>query len=243
MIEPKALEELVIRSSFIFSGTLVSRGQSALRSISARSELVIARLENALHVDPVLGSLDGRPITVLSAQGGELSVGNRFIFFANGWVHAEEIAVHEVAHTTADAETEKAVAAAIAAVPQRHLQERVASAVLIVNAIVKEVTRARDISEPVSFHAPRWMRAHLDVKEVLKSALPRPGKKGETVLYFPGSRDIAFANRPKVAAGQDSVFLLHTARAPLPQGSLIVPDPADIQPAQTIRNIRAMVSQ
>ena len=251
MNDPAALERLVVRSNFVFAGTVAALGRSALKVIPDRSDLAVARLDRALRIAPVLGNLDGRPITVLLAQGEQVRPGERLIFFTASWVHGEEIAVREVAHLPADEQTEKTVAKIVASEPERHLQARVASAVLIVRGTVRAVERAREIPEPGSEHAPRWMRARIDVRQVLKGELTAPAApargrraapaRGSVVLFFPGSDDIAYRNTPKPAQGQAAVFLLHAGSPPLPERALVAPDRADVQPESRAGDVRKLI--
>ena len=90
--------ELTRSSGFIFAGTVLERGTSTVPSVSADQKLVIVRLDRALRIDPVLGDLRGRKITVAALDSTKLSVGQQAVFFTNSWVHGGGIAVREVAH-------------------------------------------------------------------------------------------------------------------------------------------------
>ena len=248
---------LVLRSSFIFAGTVISRGRSSLKALPPRPDLAIARLERALRINPMLGKLDGRPITVLLARDAEVQPGAQLLFFAQNWLHAEEIAVRAFAHLPAEDKMEQDVGQIVASLPERHLRERIASAVLIVRGVVKETERATEIAEPISEHAAQWMRAMIEVQEILKGE-QQPGPrgrgaqpKGTVMVFFPGSDDRAYRNWPRLSSGQSAVFLLHGVptgkpgvtpqRGGLPQGALIAPDPMDVQPPEHADDIRSLL--
>lgn len=240
--------DLVLRSSFIFSGTVARLNQSSVKVLATRPGLVIARLDRALRVNPVLGELDGRPITVQLAKGAEVRAGQRLIFFANSWVHGEEIAVIEVAHVLADAKAEQEVVDTVAALPQQHLAGRVASATVIVLGTVTELAAA-GIVEPISEHAPGWMRAVIEVQETLKGNVPAIAPRGRAnqtkermTLLFPESPDTPWRKYPKPVLHHHAIFLLHPTTLPgLPAATLMLTDPADLQPIGEANTIRGLV--
>ncbi len=254
MSDQAGLYGLVLRSSFIFTGTVTDRGRSMLKVLQPRPDLVVARFDRAHRVNPMLGKLDGKPITVLLAKGAAAEPGQRLLFFAESWVHSDHIAVREHAHLPADDRTEAEVTRVIASLPERHLQERVASAILIVRAAVREVVRATEIREPLTEHAAEWMRALLEADEVLKGTLPghpagtsQPrarrdaSAKGPVTLYFPRSLDKAWRDWPKLKPDQSAIFLLHAPRPPVPTTAFIAPDPADVQPPGAVDTIRRLL--
>jgi hypothetical protein len=236
------LETLVARATFIFVGTVTARGRSSVRDLPPRPDLVIAKLEQQLRVDPVLGDLTGQLITVLPAAGSKLAVGSPHIFFANSWVHAEAIAVVAIANPVADGKTEELVKKAVDDLPRRRLAARVAQAKLIVHAVVASVEKAAEIPEPIGEHRPDWRRARLRVEDVMKGE-PQRSQARAVVVYFPGSDDIAYRNTPKLGRGDAGVYLLHEPPPRLPPDAFVVPDPLDVQTAGRKDEIRSMVSQ
>jgi hypothetical protein len=223
------------------SGKVSARGRSSVRDLSPRPELVIAELERQLRVDPVLGDLTGRPITVLPARGGDIAIGSRLIFFANSWVHAEEIAVAAIANPAADDQTEELVKNAVDDLPRRRLAARVAQARLIVHAVVGSVERVTDVPEPVGEHRPDWHRARLRVQEVMKGE-PKRGQARAVIAFFPGSDDIAFRDTPKLREGDEAVYLLHDPPQRLPAEVYVLPDPLDVQPTGRKEEVGRLVA-
>jgi hypothetical protein len=249
-----SIAALVQGSSFIFAGTITAPGTSALKVLANSPGLAIVRFDQAFLVNRVLGELGGRPITVKLAHGGvgegAVRQGQRFIFFATAWVHGKEIAVAELGRLPTDAKTEEEVSHAVAALPELHLSQRIASAVLIVHGVVTEIQRATDVSGTASEHDPAWMRATIEVRETLKGENTPAGggkrssasKRAHASLLFPGSGDVAFWNAPRVSKGQEAVFLLHRGSERLPPTDLITPDPADIQPKDELPTVRRLIS-
>lgn len=248
MAEASSSQTLVQRSSFIFTGTITAPGKSSLRVLTSRPGLAVARLDRGFLINPVLGNLEGRPITVRLAQegagAGAVRAGDRAVFFATAWVHGEEIAVAELARLPADDKTEQEVARAVATLPELHLSQRIAAAALIVQGTVTEIARATNIPRTGSEHDPAWLRASIDVQTVLKGEIPRSParrKSASVALLFPGSRDIAFKDVPRPAKGQKAVFLLHREGSPVPASEYVAPDPADIQPTSALPTVRRLI--
>src|SRR5215470_4517755 len=117
-----SISELTRSAGFIFSGTVVERGKSTVPAVKPNEKLVVVRFDRGLRIEPVLGDLRGKMIT-LAATASEVFVpGQKAVFFANSWVHGGGIAVREIGHV--DISEEDRVAAAIDQLPQAHLEER-----------------------------------------------------------------------------------------------------------------------
>ena len=231
-----SLLELVERSSFIFAGTVTSLGPSPVRVLASLSGLAVVHFDRGFLTNPVLGDLEGRPITVqlaretVAASAHASTLKRRFIFFATAWVHGKEIAVTEIGRLDDTPENEQEVARIVASLPQNHLNERIASAVLIVHGRVREIARAADIPGNGTEHDPLWMRAFIEVVETVKGSAPKASQSHVVELLFPGSGDHAFRNVPRPQLNEEAVFLLHAAQGRLlPPSALVAPDRADIQ--------------
>src|SRR5215469_14512341 len=92
-----SFDDLARQASLIFTGTVTELGASTVPLLPANEKLVVVRVDRGLRVDPVLGDLRGKLITV-DAAPRTLKVGQRAIFFTRSWIHGRGIAVHEVAH-------------------------------------------------------------------------------------------------------------------------------------------------
>jgi len=248
MADISSIESLALRSSFIFAGTIATLGQSSLDVLKAQPGLAVVRFDRGFRVNPVLGKLDGRPITVRLAQGGAgtgaVRPGQQIIFFTTAWVHGRQIAVTELSRLPADDKTKQEVARAVAGLSDLHLSQRVATSVLIVQGTVTGIARATDIPRTASEHDPDWMRALIEVNQVLKGQASRPpgrGKRAGAAVLFPGSRDIAFRSTPRPLKGQKAVFLLHEGGPQLPKEAFVAPDAADIQPPSALSTVRRLL--
>jgi hypothetical protein len=210
------------------------------RQLPAGPNLVVVRVDRALRVDPVLGDLRGKMITVAASAPETLSPGQRAVFFTNSWIHGRGIAVREVEH--ADIQEEERVASAVAHLPQAHLMDRLRSARLVVEA---EVLRT-DPVERKSFerNVAYWVSAELRVVRVLYGAPTQ-----STIVYFPTSDHPLWARAPRFSAGQRGIFILHIpsrnrtpSEATLEPEAWVALDPADFQPASEVRRVEELLA-
>ena len=163
-----SISDLIRFSSLVFTGVVETVGASNVSALPASADLVTVRVTRGLRNDPAVGDLRGRVVTVRSKTAHTFRPGESAVFFTRSWIHAEAVAVQEVARldSTAEAET----AAAVQALPDTHLRERLAGAELVVARELQRSTRSphresgamrrtgprqRSRSKPPSRGAPR----------------------------------------------------------------------------------------
>lgn len=237
------IQELVRDSNLIFSATVIKLRASSVANLPPRDNFAVVRVDNPLRSDPALGDLRRREITVELLKQGELQQLERMIFFTLNWIQGGGIAAREVKHL--ETEQENDVAAEVARVPERHLAERVASAIMIVVAEVSE-------TKPTAFdirwrNAPQWATASFRNVEALR------GQPAENMLVvFPTSGRPMWARSPRLAKGQRGIFLLHRPPdwPPIPDlGTTLISakytvlDPMDVQPESQLSLIEKLLSQ
>jgi len=235
----RTVAELTRTSSFVFTGTVVETGASNVRVLEPHPNLVLVRVHQGLRVDPALGDVRGRVVTIATAAPQELTPGLRAVFFTQSWIHGNELAVREIAHVSADLAPE--VEQAVAALPDLRLAERLADAVAVVQASVRSTRTVPDL--PIERRAPRWSEARLDIVSTLK------GDVGGRRLLFPTSESHHWFLAPRFRRGQRGIFLLHAgeehARAwisPAEHADVVTAlDPADVQPESELAHIRALI--
>jgi hypothetical protein len=235
-----AANELVRSSSLIFSGTVVERGTSTVPAVPPNEKLVVVRVDRGLRVDPVLGDLRGKMITVVATAPESLSPGQQAVFFTNSWIHGRGIAVRESEHW--DIGEEDAVASAVAQLPQHHLGERLASAELVVDAEVVDIS-------PVEKRSPErraalWAAAQLHVRKVLRGQA-----RSSTMVYFPTAQWPPWTDAPRFTLHQQGIFILHVptrnatlSDATLEADSLVALDPADFQAESQLPQVEKLLA-
>jgi hypothetical protein len=246
-------EEPADEVDFVFNGTVEEAGGSTMRAIRATDSTAIVRVDEVVKAPATFTGLEGQRITVLLRTPGSPQQGKQAIFFVNGVLFGDSIAVQEVAHSPTRAVS--SVRARMAEIGDQRrgseIRARVASAEVIVEARVAQVRPAESVAEaepglpgPLSEHYPQWMEATLDIGSVLKGARPQD----PTVLLFPASIDVMWVKAPKFHAGQEGIWLLHTEHVPqaaartLPSVyTALTPD--DFQPWEQDEPIRGMIAE
>jgi hypothetical protein len=233
------LDELVRSSSLIFTGTVVDRGRSTLPSLQDRDDLVVVRVDRGLRVDPVLGNLRGKTITVATAAPEALEVGKEAVFFTNSWIHGQGIAVREVQHS--DTRGAREVAAAVGRLPELDLLDQLLTAELVVHAQVRQVTQLPRTT--FERNAALWAVAELDVEQVLRGQ-PR----ASTQVHFPTAVGPPWTQAPRFEEGQRGIFLLrpppgrNPSERSLEPGSLVALNPDDFQPESRLPEVERLLA-
>lgn len=231
--------DFALRARFIFRGTVQKLASSNLAAAPANAGTLVVRIEEIITSPPVLTQFVGRDITVQFEGRPKLKTGQSAIFYTNGWLFGETIAVRAL--TAEPAEKQPAVASRAARDPvqnlkRQNLQARLASADVVVAGKVSAVRLPPDeaakvsgkaaaavagrraakgagpppMRGPVSEHDPKWREA---VIEVAKTEKGSPRSK-EVVVRFPSSNDVRWYKAPKFVPGQEGVFILHKTQPP-----------------------------
>ena len=215
--------QLSKQSTFIFEGTVLKLKDATMPAVPVNDKTAVVHVDQVLRAPAALAPCAGHDITVQLTKQENVTRGERAIFYTNGWLFGNSIAVQSVGHTDvtrAASERSVSVSDAIQAQARRMLEDHVADVDLIVRGRVDSVRlpaesprrtrpseRGSVPTDPISEHAGRWREAVIDVEEISKSKGERPRK--QVVVRFPSSTDVRWANVPKFQPGQEGVFLLH----------------------------------
>jgi hypothetical protein len=263
MPAPSAPAPLADQAKFVFQGTVKAAKAATLKQVPVSDRTLVVRVDRVIHSPDALSDYAGQDVTVQLASGeGKLQPGQTVIFYTNGWIFGESLAVQSLGHEPAT----PSAAAALSSHPQdpvRSLQARealsqAASADLIVTGRVSAVrlpveeaqARATAMAsgrttERISEHAPQWHEAVIDVDQVHKGS--HAGK--QLVVRFPSSTDVRWYKAPKFRTGQEGVFLLHKEQIPAAAQATAAAggvgpseytalDPSDFQPLEELPRIK-----
>lgn len=233
------LQELARTSSFVFSGTVEQAGASNVAVVDPTDRMLLVRIDRPLRASRALGDLRGRLVTVETDAADDLQPGTSAVFFADSWLQGEQIAVRERAHVAADRVDE--AAAAVASLPDAHLEERLHDARAVVHAAVTGTRPVPGVD--LGYRDPGWYEAALEIFETLK------GDASGMHLVFPTSKTKSWFLAPRFTAGQRGVFLLHVdapgaekALADLAlDGAVTAFDKADVQPESQLEHVRSLL--
>src|SRR5262249_44991417 len=149
-----------------------------------------------------LAGFKGKEITVRLRQPNSATVGEQAVFYTNGWIYGQGLAVVEVGRADAARANQlrPQITAALEKNRDKDLQERLARADLVVAGKVT-ATRPHGQTDatPQSEHDPQWWEATVAVDApVLR------GNAGATVtVLFPSSKDEMWTDAPKFQPGQE----------------------------------------
>lgn len=262
----RSREELAQQSRFAFRGTVQRLRATTIPGLEATDRTVVVRVDEVIHAPEALGDWTGKEITVQLGSRERVRAGEEAIFFTNGWLYGESIAVTSVGHRPIGRAARALSVQAgdpVQTLADRDLRARIASADLIVSGKVTAVRLPGGVAQmaadaspagPISEHDPHWQEAVIQVRSVEKGA--DPGQT--TVVTFPSSTDVAWYRAPKFHPGDEGVFILHQGEvehpAPARETALgavaettttaaqTVVHPLDFQPADRLDDIRALVA-
>jgi len=216
-------------AKFLFKGTVQKLGASALAQVPKSEQTAIVHVDEILHAPPALVKTLGKQITVKLAKGAKPKVGEQVLFYANGWLFGDTVAVESVKQEKPAALAKTMLAERVSDparnLADRELQNRVADADMVIEGEVSSIhlpqseslaaTRTANWARPVSEHDPKWREAVITVGAVHKGD---PGTK-QVVVRFPSSTDVQWHRAPKFRAGDRGVWLLQSPKESLAPGT------------------------
>lgn len=223
-------DELAQQASFIFKGTVKKLKAATMPSVPITNQTAVVHVDQVQQAPKLLSGYEGKDITVQLSKGSKVKEGKQAIFYTNGWLFGDSIAVQSSGQTDVGESAAAFTANSsrlIKTRDDRDLQEHLADADLVVRGRVVSVglpgeSAVRSARVPaataastshVSEHSARWNEAIVDVQSVEKG---RQSHK-QIVVRFPRSGDVAWAKAPKFEPGQEGVFVLH--KAPTEKGT------------------------
>ena len=100
---PEGLAEKVRKASFVFKGTVIQTGASNVHPVEKSGATVVVKIDQVLKSPKMLKGFAGREVTVIFGQAhgaAAIKNGQTAIFFTEGAVYGEKLAVREVAART-----------------------------------------------------------------------------------------------------------------------------------------------
>jgi hypothetical protein len=232
-----SVEDLVRQSSFIFGGTIRRLNAATMAAVPVTEETVVVRVDEVLQAPETLGDHTGEDITVqLIESQEEIREGQRAIFFTNGWLYGESIAVQEVGRRSVEdaARLPEQIADTYRRAAAEELQERIARADLVVVGQVSDIYMVEREDPPASEHDPQWWAAIINPESVEKGDLNQP----TVSVWFPGSIDVMWYRSPKFHARQEGIWILQRGQVRETYTAL---DPLDFQPREQLDRIGSLI--
>lgn len=217
-------DDLTRRARFVFKGTVQKMSATTISDIKDKSRTAIVRVDQIIHAPEALSHFAGHDITVQLSGRRKAKAGDQAIFYANGWLFGDSIAVVSIGqHPVEEAPAAVAMAMTSATNPVKNLKtldmkERYGSADIVITGRVTSVqlptdsvSAAASAAEPLtpsSEHDPIWHEATIDVAAVHKGNM---GQKTVS-LRFPSSEDVMWYRAPKFKPGHEGIFMLRKSQ-------------------------------
>ena len=226
------LTDITAQARFVFKGTVRRLRATTMRDEPASDRTIVVRVDEIVHAPEPLVDYLGQDITVLLSGRKTVKPGQQLVFYANGGVFGDSVAVRSLDHRRPEA-VPAAMAAAAAGSPVQNLATRDAharfqQADLVVSGRVRSVSVSAHveapalglaaavtaaggttITRPISEHDPLMHEAMIDI-----AAAHKGSHRGDTVtVQFPSSTDVKWYGAPKFRVGQEGFFMLHRDEA------------------------------
>ena len=241
---PPHIEDMIQVSSFIFMGTVRKFNAAAMPVAAITDNMVIVAVDEVFQAARTLGDYTGKNITVLLKDLGNVEVGQRMVFFTNGWLYGESIVVREVGKLLVQQEAarlRRQVIEGIKIVADKNLMRYIARAELVVAGSVIDVRQAdipqgrRDRSE----HDPMWREAVIEIKSMEKGSFP----EGTITVMFPNSMDIMWYKTPKFSVRQERIWILRRDKPFVDEEieAYMALDPRAVHPMDQLNRIKRLI--
>jgi hypothetical protein len=242
-----ALDQLTRESSYIFLGTATKTKASTIELLPANDSTVIVRVDAVLHAPATLADYTGQEVTVQLREANSVQAGQRLVFFTNGGLFGQGIALKEIGHLAPPAgaaDPTKLLGAQIAQALQKKSDEdlarRMTGAELILVGKVLETHPAKLPGRgPMSEHDPEWWEAEIQIQSVEKGQ-----HAGQTVsVLFANSLDYLWAQAPKLKPGEGGIFVQHRNEVNWPgtEKFYTLVNPLDVQPIGRLERVRQIL--
>ena len=240
-----ALESAIRNSHFVFAGTFERIGASNLSLLPASDATAIVRVREVIDQPAIFSDLGDARVTVRLADPAGATEGGQAIFFSTGLMWGEHLAVEEnlrLVSRTPEAEAaeieqvQREVARVRALEADEELSARLAQTAVVVLGRIGDVRpRTEGREEDFGEHAAAWAKATIEVETTLKG-------RAASAVHFAQDTDHYWRNSPKLAPGQEGIFLLQLYEGrDLPAGSYIVLHALDVQPRTELERVRGLL--
>ncbi len=244
---PPDTQELAQHSTIIFAGEVEEVHASNLKILPARESMALVRVKDVFYAPKTMPELRGQQITLEFAKGEALKRGDLAVFYANGWLYGENLAVKEVGHTPEGAGGEsvrKEIAEVRARVEEEKLRGRIAQAAMVVTGkvVTTRPLEAERKKGPVTEHDPNLWVAEIQVESFLKGSSSSP----RVLVLYPNSDDVMWVRVPKYQPNQEGIWILQIDKTERFTHALGAPayaalDPLDFHPKTDLDLIKRLV--
>lgn len=261
MAKDSSADALAQQARFVFQGTVLKLKGTTMKELKATDRTVVVRVDEVIHAPEALSNYAGQEITVQLGGRKKVKKGQQLVFFTNGLLFGDSVAVESVDHREPE-KTRAALATAdgdpVKRLAQQDREARMATADAVVSGTVASVRLPTDVvaaraglaaepaAGPISEHDPDWRIAEIQVDHVHQGS--HEGKTAE--VRFPSSPDVMWHDAPKLHPGNEGFFILHKGEkvsaaarsAPTEDaGEYVALHSVDFQPSDEPGGIKSLV--
>lgn len=235
--------EVIRKSNFIFSGTIVKMNTANIEIVPP-APIAIVRVDEVLDAVSPYEQMRGKEITVLLATAKNRRAGAKQVFFTSGWYYGKTLGVKETPNNLVITEKLEVLKNRIAVervnIRNDSLRAELLKAVLVVRGTVVDANIKVEKKPGLETeHDPEFRKAIIEIKEVLK------GRTTETRIevIYASSEDVMWHESPKLAKGQEAIFLLQLRQAPAIYriSSFTMLDKRDVLSTEEMSNVRNLL--
>ena len=265
MAQDETAKALAERSAIVLAGKVVRVNASLDPMQPASPRTVVIQVSRTYSGAEIAGDQTGRNVTiVLSSTAKPMQVGTEALFFGNPRFMGTTLTIASEGELIANAAALSADVTGGAQMQRdQPLRERIATAARVFRGRVESerpvapaaaLAAPAPAQQPPSEHDPEWHVASVRVVANLQGG----GEQSQVVnVMFPASRDIVWFSAPKLAVGQEAIFITHTPdredtrlmRAPgvaallAAQPVEVVSQPFDTVPVTDEARVRALIAR
>ncbi len=240
-------EDLTLQARFVFVGSVIQLKAATMLQVPVSDSTAIVRVVKVLRAPEALSNWANQQITVQLSVKTNVQEGQQYVFYTNGWLYGDSIAVNALEERPVTKEfLDRQVSDPVQALADQELEAHIAEADLIVvgkviatrlPAAALEETDASGNPVPVTRKRPRRHEAVIESESVEKGSYA--GK--QVVVLFHTSTDIAWHKSPKFKPGDEGVFLLHKIDEQGTEATYSCPHAMDFQPWSKLDQIRSYI--
>lgn len=227
----------LLRSSLVFQGTVTKTQATSMQVVTASPNTIVVKVEKVLHTTDQANTYVGKEITVFVKDPPSFKVGDKAVFYTQGWLLEEGIAVREINHTmlnaagAMDSAVSENILTAIQTEDNKLLQQRISQASVVLEGEVVSTERLDILPAAAGGDGPPLQMVFSEHNPVLKKAVIKVSKVHQmgnissldlnepqlqmiTIIY-PTSQDIAWIDSPRFEVGDAGLFFLQRAQTNL----------------------------
>jgi hypothetical protein len=236
------------QSEFIILGKVKKLNSTTEPNLIATANTIILTIEEVFQAPNVLGDLTGKEITVKLQREDRVKVGQRLIFFANGWLYGKGIVVIETNRKALKdaAKLNKKISDAKHTIVDRDLQDRISRAKLVVVGKVSKIQPVAKVPYAViTLRDPIWWEATIAIESIEKG---QADGDSNLIVLFPASTDEMWLESPKFRESQKGIWILQKDQQEKGWPALRIAgntalDPLDFQSRDQLDRVKSLIKK